>query len=51
MMDISILQFYRYIGNISTDILTQNIDGLKIDQNLQKRKKKEKKFLKMKLEI
>ena len=32
--DISILSFYRYIRDILIDILTQNIDGLKIDKNL-----------------
>ena len=34
-MDISILPFYRYIGyigDILVDILTQNIDELKIDK-------------------
>ena len=34
--DISVLQFYRYIGyigDISADILEKNIDKLKIDQN------------------
>ena len=35
--DISVVQFYgyiEYIGDISTNILTQNIDWPKIDQNL-----------------
>ena len=33
--DISVLRFYRYIGDISVDILEKkNIDKLKIDQNL-----------------
>ena len=31
IMDISVLQFYRYFENISIDILTQNIGELKID--------------------
>ena len=30
IMDISVLRFYGYIKNISADILTQNIDGLKL---------------------
>ena len=37
IMDISIIQFYgymEYIGDISTNILIQNIDWPKIDQNL-----------------
>ena len=32
IMDISVLQFYEYIREISVDILTQNIDGQKINQ-------------------
>ena len=51
IMDISVLGFYgyiRYIRNISMDILAQNIDRPKIDQNLWKC---EKKLLKMKLEV
>ena len=32
--DISVLQFYGYIGYISADILEKNIDKPKIDQNL-----------------
>ena len=31
--DISVLQFYGYIGDISTDILEKNIDRLKIIKN------------------
>ena len=46
--DILILGFYGYIGDISADILTQNIDIPKIYQNLWKCKKK---LLKMKLEV
>ena len=38
--DILILGFYRYIGYISTDILTQNISGPNIDQKSWKYKKK-----------
>ena len=37
IMDISIIQFYgymEYIGDISMNILIQNIDWPKIDQNL-----------------
>ena len=30
-MDISVLQFYGYIGEISLDILIQNIDKPKIN--------------------
>ena len=32
--DISVLPFYRYIRDISADILTQNIGEPKIDQKL-----------------
>ena len=46
--DISVLGFYGYIGDISADIFIQNIDTLKIDQNLWNYKKK---LLKMKLEV
>ena len=31
--DISVLQFYGYIRDISADILEKNIDKPKIDQN------------------
>ena len=51
-MDISILPFYgyiRYIGDILVDILTQNIDELKIDKKNYKNVRK--KFLKIKLEV
>ena len=34
IIDISVLRFYGYIEDISADILTQNIDRLKIHQNL-----------------
>ena len=51
--NISVLRYYGYIGEImadilTQDILTQNIDGPKIDQNSWKYKKK---LLQMKLEI
>ena len=46
--DILVLEFYGYIGDILADILTQNINRPKIDQNLWKCKKK---LLKMKLEV
>ena len=36
-MNISVLRFYGYIGDISTDILEKNIDKPKIDQNLEKK--------------
>ena len=36
-MDISVLRFYGYIGDISADILEKNIDKPKIDQNLEKK--------------
>ena len=52
IMDISILPFYgyiRYIGDILVDILTQNIDELKIDKKNYKNVRK--KFLKIKLEV
>ena len=31
IMDISVFQFYGYIGDISVDILEKNIDKPKID--------------------
>ena len=34
IIDISVLRFYGYIEDISADILTQNIDWPKFDQNL-----------------
>ena len=45
-MDISVVWFYGYIGDILADILIQNIDWPKIDQNLRKCKIK---LLEMKL--
>ena len=33
IMDISVLQFYGYSGDISADILEKNIDRLKIIKN------------------
>ena len=44
-MNISVLRFYRYIGDISTDILEKNIGRSKIDQNLENIYKKN--FIKM----
>ena len=46
--NISVFRFYEYIGDILTDILTQNIDRPKIGENLLKYKIK---LLKMKLEV
>ena len=44
IMDISVLWFYRYIRDILTDILTQNIDDSKLIkktyENIVKSKKK-----------
>ena len=46
--NISVFRFYGYIGDILTDILTQNIDRPKIGENLLKYKIK---LLKMKFEV
>ena len=49
MTDISVLRFYRYIGDISINILTQNIDRPKSNQKSWKCKKK--KLLDISLEV
>ena len=49
-MNVSVLRFQGYIENMSVNILTQNIDGPKMNKNLQNVKKK-KKLLKIKLEV
>ena len=35
-MDILVLRFYRYIRDIYTNILTQNIDNIKVNKNSKK---------------
>ena len=47
--DISVFRFYGYIENILTDILTQNINKLKINQKSWKCKNK--KTVKNELEV
>ena len=47
-MNVSVLRFQGYIENMSVNILTQNIDGPKMNKNLQNVKKK---LLKVKLEV
>ena len=36
IMDILVLRFYRYIRDIYTNILTQNIDNIKVNKNSKK---------------
>ena len=40
IMDISVIWFYRYIRDISTDVLIQNIGKVKINENIKKNSKK-----------
>ena len=46
IMGISLLRFYKYIGDISIDILIKNIGNIKINKNYENIKKKSKKLFK-----
>ena len=46
IMSISLLRFYKYIGDISIDILIKNIGNIKINKNYENIKKKSKKLSK-----
>ena len=40
IIDISVIWFHKYIGDISTDVLIQNIGKVKINENIKKNSKK-----------
>ena len=43
IIDISVIWFHKYIGDISTDVLIQNIGKVKINENYENIKKNSKK--------
>ena len=46
IMNILVIWFHKYIGDISTDVLIQNIGKVKINENYENIKKNSKKLYK-----